>query len=175
MDRKQLTNGERLTRIRGLLRNVPGPLGNGEMLAWVNPGEVQSMPDEVLTLIEGAADHLERWTPGGSANDIPRDAADLMSKLTEVDEPKGTGTLVWLLSSTMAYRTGGRYTEGKARDVAKELARLLGCGARWWTNTDLDGYPNVWPYNPVTQHTMSAVVVSVGNGVIVTILAVDED
>jgi hypothetical protein len=175
VDRKQLTNGERLTRIRGLLRNVPGPLGNGEMLAWVNPGEVQSMPDEVLTLIEGAADHLERWTPGGSANDIPRDAADLMSKLTEVDEPKGTGTLVWLLSSTMAYRTGGRYTEGKARDVAKELARLLGCGARWWTNTDLDGYPNVWPYNPVTQHTMSAVVVSVGNGVIVTILAVDED
>ena len=75
----------------------------------------------------------------------------------------------------MAYRMGGRYTQGNARDVTKELARLLGYGARWWTNTDLDGYPSVWQYSPVTQHTMSAVVVGAGKGVIVTILAVDED
>jgi hypothetical protein len=175
VDGKHLADGERLTRISRLLRGVPGPLGNGEMLAWVKPGDVHSMPHDVLTLIEGAADHLERWTPGGSSNDIPRDAADLMSKLTEVDEAKGTETLVWLLSSTMAYRMGGRYTEGKARGVTKELARLLGHGARWWTNTDLDSYPSVWPYSPVTRHTMSAVVVGVGNGVIVTVLAVDED
>jgi hypothetical protein len=175
VDPGHLAVEDRLTRIRGLLKGLPGPLGNGEMLVWVNPGDVDSMPQEVLALIVGAADHLKRWNPGGSEDDIPRDAADLMTKLTEVDEAKGTETLVWLLSSTMAYRVGGRYEEAKARDVAKAMARLLGYGTRWWTNTDLGDYPSVWPYNPVTQHTMSAVVVSVGNGVIVTILAVDED
>ena len=175
VDRGHLTVKERLTRIRGLLRGLPGPLGNGEMLAWVDPGDVESMPQHVLGLIVGSAERLEHWTPGGSRDDVPRDAADLMTKLTEVDEANGTKTLVWLLSSTMAYRAGGRYSEDQARDLAQALARLLGYGARWWTNTDLDDYPSVWPYNPVTQHTMSAVVVAVGNGVIVTVLAVDED
>jgi hypothetical protein len=175
VDRGHLAVGERLTRIRGLLKGVPGPLGNGEMLAWVNPGDVDSMPQDVLALILGATARLERWTPGGSRDDIPRNAADLMTKLLEVDEAKGTKTLVWLLSSTMAYRVNGRYTDGKARDVAGSLARLLGYGARWWTNTDLGNYPSVWPYRPVTQHTMSAVVVAASNGVLVTVLAVDED
>ena len=70
---------------------------------------------------------------------------------------------------------GRNSLSGNARDVTKELARLLGSGARWWTKTDLDGYPSVWQYSPVTQQTMSAVVAGAGNGVIVTILAVDED
>jgi hypothetical protein len=175
MDRGHSDAGERLTRIRGLVKGLAGPLGNGEMLAWVNPGDVDSMPQDVLALIVGAAERLECWVPGGSRDDVPRDAADLMTKLTEVDEAKGTETLVWLLSSTMAYRVSGRYAEDKARDVAKALARLLGYDAHWWTNTDLDGYPSFWPYSPVTQHTMSAVVVGAGNGVILTILAVDED
>jgi len=166
---------ERLTRIRGLLKGIPGPLGNGEILARVDPGDVDSMPQDVLGLIVGAVERLERWTPTGSRDAIPRDEADLMTKLTEVDEAEGTKTLVWLLSSTMAYRAGGRYTESKARDVVETLTRLLGYGARWWSNTDLGDYPSAWPYSPVTQHTMSAVVVAVSNGVIVTVLAVDED
>jgi hypothetical protein len=176
VDRGHLTVEDRLTRIRGLLKDIPGPPGSG-LLAWVDTGDVGSMPQDVLGLIVGSAERLEEgWTPGGTRDDIPRDAADLMTKLTEVGEAKGIKTLVWLLSSTMAYGVSGRYTEDKARDVAETLARLLGYGARWWTNTALlDDYRSVWQFSPVTQHTFSAVVVIVGDGVIVTVLAVDED
>ena len=96
VDRGHLTVEDRLIRIRSLLKGIPGPLGGG-LLAWADTGDVGSMPQDVLGLIVGSAERLEEgWTPGGTRDDIPRDAADLMTKLTEVDEAKGIKTLVWV-------------------------------------------------------------------------------
>lgn len=63
----------------------------------------------------------------------------------------------------------GRYEEAKARQVFEAMVRLLGPGTRWWANTDL------MAWNPVTRHTFDALVVGAGNGIIVMVLAFDED
>jgi hypothetical protein len=68
-----------------------------------------------------------------------------------------------------------RYEKAKARDVAKALARLLGPGARWWTNVSSWTFTPARSWRPVTRHTMDAVVVGVGGGVIVTVVAFDDD
>lgn len=145
------------------------------MLVWVNVGDVDSMPDDVFALIDGAAGLLKRWRPGGFEEDAPADAAELMTKLSEADEVKAAGVLVWLMSTTMVYGGRGRYEEGKAQDVAKALTRLLGPSTRWWTNVESWTFTPARAWKPVTRHTMDAVVVGVGSGVIVTVLAVDED
>jgi hypothetical protein len=158
-----------------LLRGLPGPLGNGEILVWVNPGDVDSVQQEVLELIQGTAGPLERRGPGGAADRLPADAADLMTKLPEVDEAMAAQVLVWLMSTTMAYGGSGRYEQAKARDIISALTRLLGHGTRWRTNVDSWTFAPARSWNPVTRHTMDAVVVAAGGGVIVTFLAVDED
>jgi hypothetical protein len=105
---------DRLSRVRELLKGLPGPLGNGEMLAWVNAGDAEAVSDEAFALIDGAHRLLERWGPGGRSNDVAADAAHLMTKLSEVDKDEAAQVLVWALSTTMAYRVGGRYGEEKA-------------------------------------------------------------
>jgi hypothetical protein len=55
------------------------------------------------------------------------------------------------------------------------LARLFGRGARWWTNVPSWTFTPARAWKPVTWHTMDAVVVGVGDGVIVTIVAFDDD
>ena len=170
MSRADLDVAERLARIRSLLAGLPGALGNGQVLAWVNPGNAESMPEQVFALIDGAHRLLERWGPGGGGDGIPVDAADLKTKLSEVDEGTAAQVLVWALSTTMAYGAGGRYPEEKAQDLVKTLIRLLGYNAHWWTNR---GDARSW--KPVTRHSMDVVVVGTGGGVIVTVLAVDED
>jgi len=134
------------------------------MLIRVNVGDADSMPDDAFMLVDWAAQLPSRLKPGGFEEDVPADAGELVAKLSETDEVKATGVLVWLMSTTMVYGGRGRYEEAKARDVAKALARLLGRGARWWT-----------AWEPVTRHTMDAVVVGTGGGVIVTIVAFDDD
>lgn len=121
-----LAPDKRVARIRGLLKGLPGPLGNGEMLVWVNPGDAESVPQDVFTLVEGVDDRLERWGPGGSAASVPANPADLMTKLGEVEQPAAVDVLGWLLSTTMAYGGPGRYGERKARDVVNTLVGLLG-------------------------------------------------
>jgi hypothetical protein len=149
-------------------------LGNGEMLVWVDPGDVDTVPQDVFALINGAHDHLQRWDPRGGT-DVPQGPTDLMTRLSEVTEETAAEVLVWLLSATMAYKGGGRYEEAKARDTVKTLRRLLGYGAHWWTNVDSWNYTAARSWNPVTRHTMDTVVIGAGGGVIVTVLAVDED
>jgi len=149
-------------------------LGNGEMLVWVNFGDVESVPQDVFALIDGAHDHLRRWDPGGGT-DVPDGPVDLMSRLTGTDEDKAADVLVWLMSTTMAYKVGGRYEEARAREVVKTLIRLLGYGAHWWTNVDSWTFTPARSWNPVTRHSMDAVVIGAGGGVIVTVLVVDED
>jgi hypothetical protein len=175
MNRGELTVSERLTRIRGLLTGLPGPLGNGEMFVRVHPGGGDSVPREVFTLLDGVSERLERWGPGGSPDHVAADPAELMSRLREVEQPVAAEVLIWLLSTTMAYGGHGRYDEGKAVDVVDALTGLLGYGTRWWVNGEPSGSRGARSWSPVTRCTFDAVAVGAGGGVTVTVLAVDED
>jgi hypothetical protein len=175
VDDRHRANAESLTRIRSLLAGLPGPLGNGEMFAWVHAGDVESVPQDVFALLEGASGRLERWGPSGGADGVPASAEDLMTGLSQVEETVAADFLVWLLTTTMAYGGAGRYAEGKARDVVRTLAGLLGYGAQWWVNGEPLNSAGARGWWPVTRCTFDALVVGAGNGVIVTVLAVDED
>lgn len=145
------------------------------MLVQVDVGDADSMPGDAFALLDRVARLPPRLKPGGFEEDVPADAGEFIAKLSETDEVKATGVLVWLMSTTMVYGERGRYEEVKARDVAKALARLLGPGTRWWTNVSSWTFTPARAWNPVTQHTMDAVVVGAGGGVIVTVLAFDDD
>jgi len=88
-----------------------------------------------------------------------------------VGEAAATELLSLLLSTGLVYTDQGKYAPGRARDLSTTLARLLGSGTRWWTNTSASG--SEW--YPATHHTFDALVVGVSDGVIVTILLWDED
>ncbi|MGV9928910.1 hypothetical protein [Nocardia rhamnosiphila] len=156
--------GDRLDRIRALLSGLSGPLGNGEMHAWANLGDAAGMPREVFGLIEGL-DVLDRRDPG-----VPRSSAELAERLAEVDSDGAVHRLIGIASTTLAYGSRGRYDQAKAAEVFASLVRLLGHGSRWWSNTDGAG-----GWNPVTRHVLDAVVIGAGSGIVVTILAFDED
>jgi hypothetical protein len=157
----------RLVRAAGLLGRVAGRCGNGEVLAWADPGEAEAVPGVVFGRIGGAG-LLEGEYPGMGAY-APRDAADLMTRLREIDRAAAVEALAGLVSVSMAYRMPGRCGEGEARQLFGLLARSLGRSARWWANADGGGW------NPVTGHTFDALVIGAGGGVIVTVLAYDED
>jgi hypothetical protein len=99
---------------------------------------------------------------------IPADGDALMSRMWEVDEPAAIGLLTSLADSTRSNRPRRRRSRRGYQDdpqgVFADMARLLGPGTRWWTNTDL----TTW--NPITQHTFDAIVVGAGNGMIVTVI-----
>ncbi len=175
MDHEDPAVTERLTRIHALLKGLPGPLGNGEMLVWVNAGDAESVPQDVFALLAQAAGRLERLGPTRPTESMPASAADLMTRLSEVEQAVAADVLVWLLTTTMAYGGPGRYDDDKAVDVVRTLAGLLGHGTRWWVNGEPLGSHGVRGWNPVTRGTFDAVIVGAGNGVIVTALAVDED
>jgi hypothetical protein len=99
----------------------------------------------------------------------PQDVPQLHDRLSELDQDAALAVLVETSSQTLAYRMKGRYSEGKAQEVFGRLADLLGHQTRWWSNTDLTGW------DPVTRHTMDALVIGTGGGVVVAVLAVDED
>ena len=159
----------KLARIRSLLKDLPGEAGNGgQMYAWVDPGDADSMPGHVWGLIAGA---MRSCCPGL----IPAGAgvSDAVHKppLAEVDEAAATELLSWLLSTGLVYAGQGKYARSRARDLSTALARLLGSGTHWWTNISAPG--SGW--YPATHHTFDALVVGVSDGVIVTILVWDED
>ncbi|MUN41688.1 hypothetical protein [Actinomadura litoris] len=167
MNTDGLTVSNRLGRIRALLSGLTGPLSNGELHAWANLGNAEGMPREVFQLIDGLDSSQPRRpdAPG----DILESPVDLAARLAETDEDGALHRLISIVSTTLAYRTPGRYDEVKAKDVFGSLLYLLGHDTRWWTTTDAPAW------NPVTRHVFDAVVVGVGNGIIVTVLAFDED
>jgi hypothetical protein len=161
-----------IARIDSLLKDLPGEAGNGgEIYAWVGPGDADSMPQHVCGLIDAA---MRSCCPGELTAGAQGPLSDAVHRhsLVEVDEALATAVLTWLLSTGLVYGDQGRYQESKAQDISTTLARLLGSGTRWWTNTD--GGPGGSWY-PATHHTFDALVVGVGDGVIVTILVWDED
>jgi hypothetical protein len=139
------------------------------MVAWVNAGDADSVPQDVFALIYGAG--LIECPGIDPAADAPYNPAQLMTRLREVGEEQAVSILARLMSKTLAYHAAGRYDRGKAQETARALTRLLGHGARWWTNTDGD----LTGRHPVTRHVFDGVVVAAGNGIVVTVLAFDED
>jgi hypothetical protein len=94
-----------------------------------------------------------------------------MSRMIEVDQDTALATLIGMTSQTLAYHRPGRYQADKAKDVFYTPEGLLGYRTRWWTNIDTD----LRAWNPVTRHTMDALIVGSGGGVTVAVLGADED
>ncbi|MER5338582.1 hypothetical protein [Micromonospora sp. NPDC002717] len=105
----------------------------------------------------------------GGSPQAPQNAEELAVCLAEVDQDAALAVLRGMTSRTLAYGVRGRYPVDKAQDVFEKLITLLGHGTRWWTNTDLG-----W-WRPVIRHTMDALIVGTGGGVLVVVLAADED
>jgi len=157
----------RLDRITSLLAGLPGPLGNGELLVWVENAGRDAMPQTVFDRLQ-AAGLLERWYPQIPV-DVPETATEMMSRLDQVDEQAAAERFAALTTKTLAYRTRGRYDEATAREVLAALRRLLGHETTWWTNTDQTGW------KPVTRHIFDAILIATGAQVTVAFLAFDED
>jgi hypothetical protein len=150
-----------------VLSGLPGRCGNGEIFAWTDAGDAGMLPAVLFARISRAG-LFEDW-PAGVGIDAACDPAGLMTRLWEIDEAAATGALAGLASVSMAYRVPGRYTGRQALQVFGALAGMLGQQARRWSSTAPSGS------NPVTCHTFDALIAGVGCGVIVTILACDED
>jgi hypothetical protein len=161
------TADSRLGRITSLLAGLPGPLGNGGMMVWVERADHDAMPQAVFDHLQTAG-LLERWYPEIPVN-VPETMAEMMSRLGQVDELTAADLFVGLTTRTLAYHARGRYDEAKAREVFAALRRLLGYGTTWWTNTDQTGW------NPVTRHIIDAIVIGTGKEITVVLLAFDED
>ena len=163
-----MDSSERLTRIERLLAGLPGPYGNGHLWAWTRFADGEDPFPFVFAFLSdgGVIDSASSF--GGPAR-APQDGEELAACLTEVDQDTAFAVLVGMVSRTLAYGVRGRYRVDKAQEVFGKLITLLGHGTRWWTNTDRDSW------NPVTRHTMDALVVGTGGGVLVVVLAADED
>ena len=159
--------GDLLARAGRLLASAAGGCGNGEIFAWANEGDAQLVPQVVFGRIAGAG--LLEGSHPGLGGYAPGSAADLMSRLREVDEAAAVDALTSMVSVSMAYRRPGRCGEDDARQLFTAAAGLLGRSARWWSNADGGGS------NPVTGHTFDALVAGAGRGLILTVLAYDED
>jgi len=178
-----------LDRLRDLVAGLGGRLVTGGFLAWANPGDVDTMADEVFGVVREAgllADGDPRSPAFGRRYQVgdrgypvsdpryevsmPADADALISLLWEIDEPAAIELLATLAGGAarnrLSHRQRRRYPDDP-HDLFAEMASLAGPGTRWWTNTDLT------QWNPITQHTFDAVVVGAGNGIIVTVIALD--
>ncbi len=166
-----------LARLRDLCADLTGELGNGQLLARADASLPADVPDVVFGVVSDVglladSDPMRR-NPARSLQQqqvsVPEDADELWDRIWEIDEPTAIELLVSLEASTGLDRSRRarriqRY-QGDPADTFAEVARLIGPGARWWTNTDL----TTW--NPVTQHTFDAVIVGAGNGLVVTLVA----
>jgi hypothetical protein len=101
---------------------------------------------------------------------VASDTLPVGDRLAEVDVGGAVHRLISIASTTRAYHSRGRYDRAKATEVFGSLVRLIGHGSRWWSNTDGAG-----GWSPVTRHVFDAVVIGVGGGIVVTILAFDKD
>lgn len=163
-----MDTSQRLARVQHLLAGLPGPYGNERLWTLVDVLDGVDVFDRTFAFLQECAvlDSVSRF---GRPPQGPQDAAQLHDRLSELDQEVALAVLVETTSETLAYRMKGRYSEGTTREVFDRLADLLGRQTRWWSNTDLTGW------NPVTRHTMDALVIGAGGGVIVAVLAVDED
>lgn len=166
---------ERLAEIQRLLADLPGPYGNEYLWTLIRPTERGEPFVEVHGFLAACgvldrADEDVDWM--GDEQQPPQDPAALAEILHEVDAATAVETLVGLSTVTLAYDVKRRdYTPATATVVMSGLSSLLGTEARWWSNTN--STRDQWM--SVTRYTFDALVVGVGGGVTVAVLAVDED
>lgn len=159
---------ERLARVQHLLAGLPGPYGNEHLWTLIGfTGGEDPFPG-VFAFLAGCG-VIDSASSFGGPPQAPQNAEELAVRLAEVDQDAVLAILVGMTSRTLAYGVRGRYPADKAQDVFEKLITLLGHGTRWWTNTDLGSW------NPVTRHTMDALIAATGGGILVAVLAVDED
>ncbi|MDO3704045.1 hypothetical protein Q3W71_20470 [Micromonospora sp. C28SCA-DRY-2] len=159
---------ERLVRIRQLLAGLPGPYGNGQLWTVIRHADTSDPFPDAFALLTGVG-VLDAGGPNGMPPQAPQDAAQLSARMSEASQEVALAVLIGMSSRTLAYGAPGRYPEERARDVFRTLVKLLGHGTRWWTNTDLVSW------DPVTRHVMDALVIGMGCGVMLAVLATDED
>ncbi|WP_328852214.1 hypothetical protein OG994_03995 [Micromonospora globbae] len=159
---------ERLARVQHLLAGLPGPYGNAHLWTLIGFAGGEDLFTGVFAFLAdcGVIDSARSF---GGPPQAPQDAEELAVCLAQVDQDGALAVLVGMVSRTLAYGVRGRYPVDKAQDVFEKLITLLGYGTRWWTNTDLGSW------NPATTHAMDALVAGTGGGILVAVLAVDED
>ncbi|MGK5675649.1 hypothetical protein ACSNOB_22740 [Micromonospora sp. URMC 106] len=158
---------ERLVRIRQLLAGLPGPYGNGQLWTLIRSIDT-SDPFLAFAFLTGAA-VVDAGGPTGAPPQAPQDAAQLSARMSEASQDIAYALLIGMTSRTLAYGARDRYSQERAGDVFRALVKLLGHGTRWWTNT------NLVSWEPATRHVMDAFVIGKGGGVMVAVLATDED
>ncbi|MFF4894010.1 hypothetical protein [Micromonospora chersina] len=163
-----MDSAERLTRVQHLVAGLAGPYGNERLWTMVDVLDGVDVFDRVFAFLQECA-VIDAVSRSGHSAQAPQDAPQLHDRLSELDQAAALSVLVEISSETLAYRVRGRYSKVKAREVSVRLADLLGHRTRWWSNTDLTGW------DPVSRHTMDALVIGAGGGVVVAVLAVDED
>ena len=169
-----------LDRLRDLCADLAGELGNGQLLAWADASVPAAVPDVVFGVVSDAGLLADSDPKGRTLArsprrqqqqkvSVPADADEMWSRMWEVDERAAIDLLISLEDSNVQDRSRRarrlRRYQDDPDDIFAELARLIGPGTRWWTNTDL----TTW--NPITQHTFDAMVVGAGNGIVVTLIA----
>ncbi|MGS2619451.1 hypothetical protein ACVCAH_33810 [Micromonospora sp. LZ34] len=163
-----MDSAERLARIRQLLAGLPGPYGNGHLWTLIRFADTEDpFPTAFAFLTD--CDVIGSGSTYATASQAPQDAAELSARMDEVDQNAAVTVLVGMTARTLAYGTPGRYPSKQAQDLFRTLITLQGHGTRWWTNTDLGAW------NPVTRHGIDALVIGTGGGVVVAVLATDED
>lgn len=163
-----MDSSDRLARVQHLLAGLPGPYGNEHLWTLIELAGGDNPLTDVFAFLVGSG-VIDSAGPFGDPPRAPQDVDELATCLMKVDQDTALAVLVGMTSRTLAYGVRGRYPVDKAQDVFEKLIALLGNGIRWWTNTNLGSW------TPVTRHTMDAVVVGTGGGVLVAVLAVDED
>jgi hypothetical protein len=161
-------DGADLDRLRDLCDGFAGRVGNGELQAWASAGDSSAVGDEVFAVVRDAG-LLGEGDPAPLVV-LPADGDALLSRMWEVDESEAIDLLTSLAASTRSNRPRRhgllrRAYEEQPQDVFAEMARLIGSGTRWWTNTDLSRW------STITQHNFDAVIVGAGNGIILTVIA----
>lgn len=162
-----MKSSERLSRVRQLLAGLPGAYGNGHMRTLLEYADGVDLFAQAHAFVAQCA--AGSGGDGPAARYPPRNGTELASAVREIDASDALAVFEGLTSRTLAYRTPGRYQAAKAAKVFRILARLLGPAARWYSNTDLSAW------SPVTDSVMDALFIGAGGGVLVAILATDED
>jgi hypothetical protein len=163
-------DADSLERLTDLIAGLSTQLRNGDLLGWVNSGDIADVPATVYGVVCNAG-LLGEGDPAYPVS-VPADPDALMSQLWEVDEPTAIGLLTDLAGGSGTNRRAGPPHLGRLRhrypddpqDIFAELANLIGPATRWWTNTDL----STW--NQVTQRAFDAVIAGAGNQLIVTLI-----
>nr|WP_230417207.1 hypothetical protein [Micromonospora tarapacensis] len=150
------------------MAGLSGPYGNGHLWTLIRSTDASDPFPDAFAFLTGAA-VLDAGGPAGAPPQAPQDAAQLSARMSEASQDVASALLIGMTSRTLAYGTRRRYSQERAGELFRALLKLLGHGTRWWTNTDLVSW------EPVTRHVVDAFVIGKGGGLMVAVLATDED